>query len=734
MRNQSRGVVAVLLALLSLHAVPALADPDDDEGWTPYEAPASSGTVLDPSTPEGGFGSPDRTRFDRDRRAGVLDQFCRHLDIQHEFGFNFISLSPDRRLDTYPDGSLAIIDDEGIQGSWNRPILTRVVADGAASVGLNFGVTVGGRSTVVRRLATQQSCDEVRRLLDFRDIKSVFPINADRITAMQLGELWRIPMTLSYSEGVGASGTKKVVPFLSLGRTDSGTTSMTLYRIAQDKVRFRFRIDHVVVTGPSIGVSTVFSAVEFWANSHGILLKLLGSALTSQINGDLVAWGQYARQDQHGARVLMEFIVDPTQPEEASALAEAVKGDFKQIIAMAGRMSTLQASDDKALKDYNQLREDHADRLGDPSYAASDEYKRKVKPFSLRLPFFVTYNSASLFGDDRVVRYTGDEGVFTYFLGDKTTEKQFLKMPWMGPLIKENSQKQVTAFTYAAPGAPQGDPEIVYIRNRGYLREPASAVRGTVEELNSFLNKTGAQRGVKSRIGFSVDSLVPPSPVQPRTPREYVKGQEESTESADRKGLISFTLAFDQKAVSDVIAASGEQVLKALAASAPATDRELAQWLAGHATVKNGEVAYDGKEAAKAFPTDPHSNLSDINQLRELSLKAATLISELASARDSKTNGEKSKILAKMISGEDPDRPWYRQAHHMAYEEVLAIVIQFVDPINLTGDFMANLSGGKDVPNVNVHLVLKKGRPDNKLLQDAGDAKARFAEPSVLID
>ena len=67
--------------------------------------------------------------------------------------------------------------------------------------------------------------------------------------------------------------------------------------------------------------------------------------------------------------------------------------------------------------------------------------------------------------------------------------------------------------------------------------------------------------------------------------------------------------------------------------------------------------------------------------------------------------------------------------------DALKVLIQLVDPMDLTGDFIANVSvSSKGVPNTNEHLILKKGRGEVSLLRDAGDTKSRFAEPSILVD
>lgn len=60
--------------------------------------------------------------------------------------------------------------------------------------------------------------------------------------------------------------------------------------------------------------------------------------------------------------------------------------------------------------------------------------------------------------------------------------------------------------------------------------------------------------------------------------------------------------------------------------------------------------------------------------------------------------------------------------------------VQLVDPLNLTADFVANVTRSKKEQKLSAHYVLKRGRPDNELLRLAGEAKTRFAPPPPCIN
>ncbi|MBI3563720.1 MAG: hypothetical protein HY079_00830 [Elusimicrobia bacterium] len=727
----------LLLAVLTLVSLPAFADPDDD-GWTVYvpPAPPTGGTVLNPTTPEGGFGAPDRTKLDQALRRGVLDQLCRQLRIplnyDHGFGeYVGVGTGIERYLRTDVDNQIAIVDDEHLRVSLNKG-LSRAANEAGLAVGVSFGASIEGHSMVVRRTGTTKSCDEVLALADLRDVKTVLPMKGDRISHMALGELWRIPMTLTYSEGVGVSdgvAPENAAVNLSFGRSDSGAASMTLYRIADDKLRFRFRIDHVVVWSKSLGLTQTYPAIAFAADAQNILLRFVERELARQLDQYTRAWINFGQASSDGTKILMEFVIDPRDPAQADALAKVVHGDMLELVKMSFKMSTFQTK--STLEDYLKLREKDAALIGQSTYAASDEYKAKSRSFSLNLPLLISHNAASLFGEDKVNRYTDAEGQFHFFRADKSKTNSYLTLPWVGPMVRDNTQRDVETVTFAPKGGQHGAPIMVYIRNRGYLRVTGDTVRGDVEEVNGVMALAGAQRGkVSSRLKLPVEALVPPSPV---SHSKGPDGEDMTSVPSDRKGTLSMTLVFNQQAVKDILAAPAEAVLKAFGASLGDRDeRAMVEWLTQHGRIKDGKVDYSWREASRAFPSDDEfgrggASNDRVNELSRLSRAAADLIADLAEARDAKDNEARAQALAKVVGG--------KGRGDLAYEDVLRVLVQFVDPMDLTGDFVANVSvSTKGVKSPSQHLVLKSGRQEVPLLREAGDAKSRFAEPSILTD
>ncbi|UPT75540.1 MAG: hypothetical protein M0D55_07650 [Elusimicrobiota bacterium] len=79
------------------------------------------------------------------------------------------------------------------------------------------------------------------------------------------------------------------------------------------------------------------------------------------------------------------------------------------------------------------------------------------------------------------------------------------------------------------------------------------------------------------------------------------------------------------------------------------------------------------------------------------------LIADLAAARDASDNQARTAALAKAFSGKGESG--------LEYDRALRVFVQLVDPMNLTGDFTANVDRPKKEKDLSLHLVLKRGAP-----------------------
>ena len=709
-------------ALLACLAAPAAAELDDEAGdWEVFAPPPQDGPGRRPTTPEGGYSQPDRDRAEERRRARILDQLCRFVELKQDFrlevdGFSGTGGALRRRLEAEPGGRLTLVDEQELRLSFGHG-LSREFSAGA-SAGASISASVSGRSIVVRRLESSQTCDEVDRLIDLREIKTVVPFKGERISAMALGELWRVPLTLTIGYGVGTSRPlgENASASLSFGYSKNGAASVTVMRLAEDKVRFRFRIDYATVRSQALGAGRGLSAAEFLQGWQGALGRYIDNRTARDLAEILALNFGLSKAVSDGKRMILEHVIDPRDPAQAEALALALRGDFRRLLTAARRVATEHVSADEAGEAYGEVLEISADRLGAPFYLADDAYGYETGSFSLNAPFFSRVVS-EVFGDSSISRKSGEAGEFRFHSSEKSPANEFLRLPFFGPLVKETDQRRVEVVTYAAKDRPQGEPLLVYMRSQGYLRVPGSAFAESVEEINSVLRLAGARRGGGGRrmelprVVSPSSSFSPPSPELPYA----------ATEAADREGSLSLTLVFNEKAVREAVSAAKEEVLGAFAASLGGPRRPLMDWLAANGRFTRGRLAYDENDAAAAFGQDALTDLS------QLSRAAAGLVEDLVSVRAAEDNDQRARSLAKALGG--------RGRSGLGYDQVLKVLIQFMDPLDLTGDFVAAVrdmsKSGKDIE---AHYILKKRRLEIPLLREAGEARSRFSEGSSLYD
>lgn len=709
----------LLPAVLGLLAASAHADPDDEAAesqWTlPVAAPPTPGAPS--GTPEGGYADPDRRRMDEERRKGVLDQLCRKLKLRRDFkvggdGWPATTLGFNRRMESDIDGGLALIDEEKLELSWGRSF-ARELGEGGPAGSVWAGATVAGRSMVIRRLGTFNTCSEVDRLVDVTDIKLALPFNADRIAKMAPGELWRIPLTLNVGYGANLSDAMSQASLsFGIAKSKGGTASMTLWRLNPKQARFRFRIDYVEVRSRSLGGVVTIPAAEFASSGGNAAMNLIDREIAKQLRRYTSAYMSFGAAKSNGKRLVLEFMIDPTDPAQAEAMAQALRGNFLSLLELAKRVATSTTSEEETRQAYAELQESNKLALGEASYAALSEYRARNKSFTINLPFIVNRTVSEGFGADKVVRYTGEGGEFQFHNASRSPNAEFFNVPFMGPLVKDLESRNVDVVTYAPTGGKAEAPFAVYIQNQAFLRLPASSVTRGIEDANSVLRLAGAAR--RGGVDRTMDIPVPQVPPVP----------EGSQEVSDQKGWTSMTMVINQKAVAEALAATQAELLKAFAFAAPAQDRTMAEWLVKNGRMEDGKLVYDAAQARRELGFE-HNDGSE-GWLAGMSRKAAGLVTDLSEAAAAASNEERAEKLAKAFSHENRSG--------LTHGDVFAVLIQFVDPLDLSGDFIAASAGGKGGAKVQAHFVLKKGRAEVARLSDAGATRGRFADGSVLQD
>jgi len=728
---------AVLAAAVILASAPVRAQikmtTEPDSEWDTVvnpSDPSTPGSPVGPTTPEGGFSAPERVIFSEKMRERVLDQLCRHIKGKYDYNlpgdFAGTGVGMKRWLAPLPDGRLTIVDEERLSVGYGHGFSKALEAVPGVSAGIWVGGRIEGTSMVIRPLEGKSTCKELDRLIDLRDIKTVLPFKAERITAMKVGELWRMPfrLTVGHTESV-AYALEDLAVSVSFNGTESGAATLTVYRLSESQLRFRFRVDRVEIRTRGGQIAQTIAPIEFASLGTNILAQFVDKEIAKQLREYTLASIGYSNSRQQGKRVLLEYVVDPRDPAQAEAVAQALHGDFKSLVKMAWRMGTQQSTDESTVEAYLKLKDEHDAQLGPAEFAAINAYNQKAKSITLNLPFLTSQNWASLKSDDTMTRYTDIQGDIHFQRADKSRHSEYFNIPWVGPLVKNHVQRDVQVVTAAKKGEEYGDPIIVYLQQHGFLRTTESDVREKAKAFSDLMALAGTRgNGPNPRLAIPLGKHLPEPPAPERTyGDDFHNGNHES---ANRKGSMSFTLVFNQEGVKQLLAATAEDVLKAYAAVSDTSDA--ARWLLANGQVReNGKIDYDWRAVRRAFPDDRHSDRpTPADDMRQVVREVSGIVEDLMAARGAANNQARSEALAKAVGGLGESK--------LSYERALRVFIQLVDPMNLTADFVANSDRSKKEKDLAMHLVLKRGRPDNALLSLAGEAKSRFAEPSILVD
>ncbi|MBI3552093.1 MAG: hypothetical protein HY077_06210 [Elusimicrobia bacterium] len=737
MINPMAVIVATVLMMGSSPAAAAAA-PDDETDWTTdmiSPPPAPGHPAPAPTTPEGGFSDSERIRFSEGMREHVLDQICRKAEIPlgHTFpltNFGGVGVEGVRRLRVLPDNRVAIQDSQKVFLDLGHNLVTEQI--GKETVGISVGGHFDGTSFVLRPMQTTNSCAEIWDLLKVTQSKSIIPFKAQRLAEMGVGELWKLPAVLTIGHSESATRTLRAADpsgitettTISFGIGQTGASIMSVYRMSEDKMRFRLRISHARIHNKGGSILAVHPAIHIFSAPAGILIKVVDSQTTRLLSHYLTENIGIFFASTDGQQLMMEFILDPRNPEDMDELASVLRGDFVTLLKMAKRMVTLQANADRARKDFGELEKEHEARFKRPAnFPGLDIYHAQSRNLHLMLPFLFDHVRASTLADDRIVRLDAQGGEVHIYRSDRNVNSGMIDVPIKGQLVKHNSQQSAQSFAFKDKDGKTTEPQAVYIRQGGFLRMASDEVRGIAVDVNEILGMVGARGGEPNpRTKLPLDRMLPP---EPEVSVRQVHGQETRISPTYHDGSLTFTLVLNEKAVAAIIDASGELVARSFANTLiDRWDRKAVGWILDNGGLQaDGRLAVDGAAVKKEFSTDDHG----VQWLRAQCEKASEIIKDIAAVREAATPEARSEAMVRLMSG--------RGESDLAYGEMMKVLVQLVDPRDVTADLVFNVNKEiKGDPNLHAHMLLKRNRPENDGLKRAGEAKNRFAQPSELVD
>ncbi len=694
--------------------------------------------------------APDKHDFWERLEARAFESLCKNLRLQvkqklqgGEFAETAIRVK--RRLRRMPQGNLAIVDESSIELSLGISRQLADFADESLGVSIFAGSRLEGMSYVVRPIEGEKSCKELDRLINPFDLKTVLPLSGKRFSKMDVGELWKIPLTMELRVGVGVGGriVEELPISISFGRSRQGSASVTLYRVSPEVLRFRFRLDQARIKSKGASATVYVSAVELGLPvGENILTKFVSRAVAKQINRYLSAQFNISKHNRKGRQAVIEFLLDPRDAEQMTALAKVLKGDLNILDALRRMVYTrngMLAEREKARQEVLKLEGGHEQALGlDATFAGLSEYDRTSRPFRFVIPILFDYESSKDKSTDHYILLDDSGEEFDIHRAGKRSGYGFFDIPFLGQMTKHETQQRAEVFTRKDKDGKISDPVAIYIRQEGFLRESASSSRSIARRIDAITGLTGTGgEGRNERTSLPIEELFPKYPKKKHDPRRRRRsGGPQNTHRGNstpnyRRGMMSLTVAFHQKAIQDILHASPREVIAAYTHTLTGETREMMEAALKHGTIqKDGKIEYKRRKISKETGIDPFGSSAGNNNpywdLRRAAKKATKIVQDLAAAAQAADPEKQAEAFLNVLAGESKSG--------LAFDEIVKILIQLVDPTDITAEFyvqvVKKIKGEEDI---NARYVLHEGG-ESELLDSMIRAKARFAPPTTLRD
>lgn len=705
-------------------------DPDDD---------------LGEDDPAGG----DDDRFNDRLQDRAFDQICKAIKLKgkqkisfSEYGGGRVDVK--RRLRRYPTGTFAVVD----QGKVKIDLVySERVAEVTDDLGLSFwfGASWEGKSTVVRPLAGKKSCDEIKTLLNIFKFKTVLPLKAKRIQEMEIGEVWKLPVSLNLGFGAAIGMTDEDVPFtLRLSRSKRGAATVSLYRMSEDKIRFRIRIDQAIIVDKAGAVIANIPAIALGLPEVEIIIVnqfigLIDKQLARELNKFTAARLGLSNQKRDGNQILIEFLLDPRDSGQMDQLVEVLKGNLdtlSMLREMVGSSLKILREEKNARETLAEMTTQHGETLGaESTFAGVDEYERDRGTFRLIIPFIVDYRSSAGDDFDHYVIADDDGTELRVHRRDSRSETAVWDIPFMGQMVKHNEQKTVQVFTFRDQTGEESQPVAVYVHQEGFLRKNSVTARDMVDEADNVMKYVGvAGEGTNSRTRLPVETLLPSDEIYKMTRRRRRGGgtKKRRVSKSYKRGMMSFSLSFGVQAVRDIVFAPADVVLKAYVNTLSGKEARIMMELIRQATIGgDNRLKFSSKKIVKAVGrrafSSGQSDLENYGDVRSIAAEASNILQDLAYVRAAEDANHSARRFAKVLAGE--------KHSDLGFDSILKVFVQLVDPLDISGEFYVNIDKDrKGEEDLEARFSLNREMTDGNLVAGMSRTRRRFEPPARLSD
>lgn len=693
-------------------------------------------------------GNNELLHFWEDLKDDVFDDICKEVELPIEQDFDLGSIGGiegkfERYMKQYPDNKIAVIDEVKVKLDAGHTF-SDIFSVGDNSFNIGFSGALEGKSIVVRKTNEDKYCKNILKMLDLRKVKTILPVNAKRIAGMQTNEIWKFPavMRMSISGGIGYPVQPWATISMSLGNTRETRPSVTLFRMDDKRLRMRIRLDRIHVKSGSFSAGTsVDAGLIGLPEAENILMKELNKTIVKDFNKYLAFKLGLSHSRVKGKKILLEFIIDPTDKNQVDRLVEFLNGDLgiiRKLIAMGVRFNDFSDMDDtaqgaQALQNVEQVA---GQELGlNSTFAGSDHFTGSSNGLNAMIPILVHRESNNGRRYDRYQTLGGDQVLHVHNT-NKNVSVSNINIPIVGKIFKHNTHQNFYAVNYEDKNGVFSDTALVYQRYEGYVKHDERDARGMVVEMNEILKYAGTLgNGVNNEFTVDVDALFPRLAAEEANPSGTdADGNPIPDTKRYKSAIMAFSLVFTKEAVKDIMAAPPATLMKAVLNVMDGLEREIVDAVKHLFKIDAaGKIDYDWKAARKLlskYERDGDEKYDPLTAVNSFCRNVAQVVADIASLRNAPDQKTRAERLSLIMAGKGKSG--------IGYENMLQVVIQLVSvkdiyaTLNVQTD--KRIKGEENISSTynlyNNHLQAGYGEH----LNAANSLRDRFADPSILSD
>ena len=680
--------------------------------------------------------SSDLLRFWEDLTGDFFDDICKaaELNLTQKAALpdDILSLNAgySRYMRRFPNSQLALIDEIVLKPGlgFDVPVSEIVSSNLPVSVNLQMNASVQGKSQVVRPLESDRYCRELKTLAKLHNMKAAWPPSVKRLQAMQIGEIWKLPLEFKITAGAGISGSAYEAVEFSLGASKEKTSSpsVTLYRMSKNKMRLRVRIGSAKLKKVSAGVSSIEIPVEdlsVW-KAENFIARFINREVARHINNALAARFSFTKGKFHGKKLTLEFICDPENSQQMELLSRFIKGEFgiiRDFISLKMDLDTFSADQEVVYVDANlqNVGSQHNSELNAAlNYAGINHSDGSFSDSVFQLP--VIYRRETEKKHERNSYQSTDSGGRLNVYKDKESVKaKKINMPVGGAVISHSSEKTSYVVNRENSNGTVSRPVFLYQRYDGGARTSANNPENAIEEVNDILKYAGTRgKGVNEENTLSPDEILP----------EYIVNADGDAVAASkiyRSVVTEFRLMINEDGFQEIIFAPAAAIMKAYFNVIGKAYKHIFRKAGDLFQVdENGRVYYDEMQARRRFR---YESCRPLDAMKRLAGKATKLIADIFSVKKAKTAQAQSEKFSEIASGKGQSG--------LDSQDFLKVVVQLLDPSQVSASYSADVNNKKTGKSHYEKEFFDGNKADmNAAFNEVKKAEERFGDPSVLTD